>query len=432
VLRSLRHRSLARLRHEVEPVEPAALGRFLPAWHGIPGTRRGSEGLLEAIAQLQGAAVPASILESEILPARLWRYEPGDLDALTASGAVVWVGSEPLGPRDGRVCLYLTEQAPLLLAARAAGPNGPLHARLREHLAVRGASFFPQLLQSSGSTFSQEVLDALWDLVWAGEVTNDTLHPLRAYLAPRRGRRASQSAGSRALRYRAVVCPEAAGRWSLVRDLVIGEPTPTERLAARARQLLDRHGVLTREAVHAEGIDGGFASIYGVLRAMEEAGRLRRGYFIAGLGATQFALPGAVDRLRDLRHPGEAMIAAVLAAADPANPYGAALPWPERDDGRKPARAVGATVVLIDGALAAFTGRGERHLLTYLNGIPGRTPADTARAVAHALAGQVTAGKRGALFIREVDGQPVTKTPMAGALAEAGFTYGPQGYMKRL
>ncbi len=452
VLRALRQRSLARLRHEVEPVEPAALGRFLLAWHGITEPRRGADGLLETLAQLQGAAIPASILERQVLPARLPGYDPHLLDALTASGALVWVGREPLGQQDGRVSLFLAENAHLLMPPpeqREQPLDDPLHATIREHLATRGASFFATLLQACGSAFHRDVLHSLWDLVWAGEATNDTLHPLRAFLQPR-----LRSPGSRSrprlgsfrsgpptlnpqLSTRLGVPPEAAGRWSLLETLRAEASSPTERLAAQAQQLLNRHGVLTREAVHAEGIQGGFSAVYPVLRALEESGRIRRGYFVAGQGALQFALPGALERLRAFRDPPEEPETAFFAAADPANPYGAALPWPDREEGRRPARTAGASVVLIDGALAAWLpssrgyAGGDRQLLTFPEQLPDYDPEALAGAVARTLAAQVESGRRRAIFIQEVDGRPGRQTPLGPALAEAGFVYGPHGYMKR-
>ncbi|HEU4752542.1 MAG TPA: DEAD/DEAH box helicase, partial [Armatimonadota bacterium] len=248
VLRTLRQKSLARLRQEVEPVEEAALGRLYVAWQGIRAApaapSRGSAGaerLLEVIEQLQGAALTASDLEARVLPARLSGYDPRDLDMLTASGSLLWVGLEPVGEHDGRIGLYLAEHAPLLLPTRSDAPDGPLHQQIREHLETRGASFFAQIVQACGGGFQQEVQDALWDLVWAGEVTNDTLQPLRAYLSPRR-RLARRGGFGRGFRGRALFPPETSGRWSLVSSLLFGRPTPTERLAARARQLLDRYG----------------------------------------------------------------------------------------------------------------------------------------------------------------------------------------------
>jgi ATP-dependent Lhr-like helicase len=439
VLRTLRQRSLARLRREVAPVEPAILGRFALAWHAI-GERRGGPGaLLDAIAQLQGAALPASVLESEILPARLGRYDPHELDRLLAAGAVVWVGAGALGPKDGRIALYVAEDAPLLLARDPAGaPASPLHQRIRDHLGARGASFFPQLHQGVGGGFLPEVTEALWDLVWAGEVTNDTLEPLRALVRPRTRR--EDAGGRRARRLRALgppgvpagrgLAPETAGRWSLVRALAPSEPTPTERLAARVRQLLERHGIVTRDVVAAEGLDGGFAAAYPVLAAMEEAGRLRRGYFVAGRGAAQFALPGGVDRLRQLRAAAAAPETVRLAATDPANPYGAALPWPERPVGRKPMRAAGALVILVDGALAAWAGPGERQLLTFPDEVPGREPETVRREIARALAAE-PARSRQAIVLEEVDGLPVGEAPLAPDLREAGFETTAHGYLRR-
>jgi ATP-dependent Lhr-like helicase len=445
VLRALRQRSLAHLRREVEPVEPAVLGRLYLDWQGIGATRQGPNALLDVIAQLQGAAIPASALEAEVLPARLVGYDPSDLDRLMASGAVVWVGAGALGPRDGRVRLYLAEHAPLLVDPPADLPAGPLHDRIRSHLTERGASFFAQILQgcasASAPAFLPDALAALWDLVWAGEVTNDTLGPVRALLGPRdrRDRRARRRLTG--LRRQQGLGPgmplgprglphEAAGRWSLVSSVRGGPLPPAEALTAQARQLLDRHGVLTREAVLAEGSAGGFGALYGVLKAMEEAGHIRRGYFVAGRGATQFALPGAVDRLRALREPAEETRAVRLAASDPANPYGAALPWPERDPGRRPSRSAGAFVILVDGALAAWMGPGERQVLTAAAGLDGRSPADVARAVARALARE-PGGTGRPMVVEEVDGRPVAEAPLGPALLEAGFTATPSGYIRR-
>jgi ATP-dependent Lhr-like helicase len=432
VLRALRQRSLARLRREAAPVEAPALGRLAVAWHGIGSARRGREALLEVIAQLEGAPVPASVLEREVLPARLGRYEPHELDALLAGGAVRWAGAGALGPRDGRVALYRTEHAPLLAPPPAApGPDAPIHRRIRAHLAARGASFFPALRAALGGGFVPELVDALWDLVWAGEVTNDSLQALRALVRPA-GRPGRGLAGRRAAAARAGardLPPEAAGRWSLVAEEAPAA-TPTERLALRVRVLLERHGLLTREAVAAEALPGGFAAAYGVLKAMEEAGRIRRGYFVAGRGATQFALPGALDRLRALRLPPGAPETVRLAATDPASPYGAALPWPERPAGRRPMRAAGALVVLVDGALAAWLGPGERQVLTFPEEVEERTEPDVLAAVAGALAAEPARTGR-ALVVQEADGRPVADSPLGEALRAAGFAPTPHGLVRR-
>src|SRR5215472_7491396 len=321
VLRTLRRRSLALLRREAEPVGPEVLARFLPAWHGIGSPARGLDRLLEVVHALQGLALPASVIERDVLAARVAGYGPGLLDELVAMGEVVWIGRGALGSGDGRVALYLRGDAPKLAPAVGEPLTGEVHERLREHLERRGASFFRDLYVGAGGGDQEAVLDALWDMVWAGEVTNDTFGPLRAPIGP-----AKRSAPGRRPVLPRLGQPRAAGRWSLVRELLLPAPSATERLHAEAETLLQRHGVLTREAVVGEGWPGGFAGLYPVLRAMEEAGRARRGYFVDGLGGSQFALPGAVDRLRAARDAEPAVVA--LAATDPANPYGAALPWP--------------------------------------------------------------------------------------------------------
>ena len=301
VLRRLRRRSLALLRREVEPVDAAALGRFLPAWQGADRPRGDVDALADTIARLQGMSVPASILETDVLPGRVRGYRPADLDALVASGDVAWVGAGALGTDDGRVTLVFRSDAPTLLPAGAAEPpDGELHVAIRGHLSERGASFWTDLVTAAGTADERVLLAALWDLVWAGEVTNDTLAPLRAFVRGASAKIRTKGPGRRprpgALRRTGP--PAGAGRWSLVAGLREPAPATTERAHALAGQLLDRHGVVTRESVLAEGLPGGFVGIYPVFKAMEEAGHVRRGYFVAGLGAAQFAHPGAVDRLR--------------------------------------------------------------------------------------------------------------------------------------
>ncbi|HWE22526.1 MAG TPA: hypothetical protein VG496_01175, partial [Myxococcales bacterium] len=428
VLRGLRRRSLAKLRKQVEPVEHAALARLELDWQGVAHPRRGVDALLGAIEQLQGAPLPASVLEREMLPARVQPFKPADVDLLCSAGEVVWRGIDPLGPRDGRIALYLADHYPLLAPA-AGKAEGELAARVREHLRKRGASFFADLQQATGA-FPNDLVEAIWSLVWAGEVTNDTLAPLRSYLhgPPDRSRR--DRLASPAFRSRRTGPPGSEGRWSLLPE---ASGTPTERSMALAQVLLARYGVLTREAVHAEGIAGGFAAVYDVLKAMEESGRARRGYFVAGLGATQFALPGADERLRALRDAPDEPQTLVLAATDPANPYGAMLPWPARDGDSEAARAqrsAGAYVVLVSGELVAWLGRGEQNLLTFL---PAEEPQRTrrARALASALAQLVDSGRRRALLIARVDGQPVHTSALAPLLVANGFSAGQKGYLKR-
>ena len=399
VLRMLRRRSLAALRREVESVAPVVLARFLPSWHGIGAKASGVDRLLEVVFQLQGLALPASVVERDVIAGRVANYNPRLLDELVSMGEVVWVGRGGLGATDGRVALYLRGDAPRLAPEPVDPPSGDLQNRLREHLRARGASFFRDLYRAGGGGDEEAMLDALWDLVWSGEVTNDTFAPLRL-LGPAARRPA------RGPRLPRLTQPRASGRWSLVAEMTGAGAVPTERMHAQAGVLLQRHGVLTREAVVAEGWPGGFAGLYPVLRAMEESGRIRRGYFVEGLGGSQFALPGAVDRLRSLREPNAAVVA--LAACDPANVYGAILPWP-RGDGRM-ARAAGAYCVLDAGELVLYLERGGRSLLTN-----GEVRPDHVRAL---MGVAITAGK---VEVQRVDGIGVMESPLAEVLRESGF-----------
>ena len=437
VLRAIKRRSLAALRREVEPVGPEALGRFLPEWQRVTRPARGLEGLLTVIEQLQGAAVPASDLESRILPARLTGYGPHQLDELCSAGEILWRGLEPLGPADGRIALYLTDHYGLLAPPRQQA-EGDIAQTVRALLSARGALFFTDLVATT-SLPAKQLHDALWSMVWSGEVGNDTFTPLRSLMsggAPQKQRRRPKER----FRSRRAAAPGAKaampgtqGRWSLLLDPE-SAASATERLAARARQLLDRTGVLTREATRAEARAGGFATLYPVLKAMEESGRVRRGYFIDGLGATQFALPGAEDRLRSHRDDsetgpgGEPLRPVMLAATDPANPYGQALPWPDIAEGRL-ARAAGCRVVLWDGRLVAYIGRAGDAITTLLPEDPAAR-ADAARAVAWALAAETRAPAGRAVQVTRVDGQRPAESPLADSLVEAGFRHGYKGYIK--
>ncbi len=423
VLRSLRQRSLAALRKEVEPVDAGVLARFLPAWQGAAGAgsgavggQRGLDRLYEVIAQIQGVAIPASVLERDVLAARVADYSPRLLDDLTAAGEVVWVGAGPLGTDDGKVMVFLRDRAPLLRPlAGAAGerPESAEHDRLREILSRRGACFFREL--SGGSDKSS--LDALWDLVWAGEVTNDSFAPVRALAGGgrsgrgthRRSRRPNMGSLS------ALGPPLAQGRWSLVEaDLPIDGVSATQRAHALASVLLDRHGVLMREAVRAEGHPGGFAAVYAVLRAMEDSGRVRRGYFVAGMGGAQFALPGAVDRLRSTRERAVDGTL-VLAATDPANVYGLTLSWPVAG----PRRVAGAYVVFVGPEAALYLERGARGLVA-LRPFDG-TWEDQAVA---ALGDLVTSGRVRRLAVERFD------ESLAPVLRAAGFVPTPRGLVR--
>jgi ATP-dependent helicase Lhr and Lhr-like helicase len=418
VLRMLRRRSLAALRREVESVPPDVLARFLPEWHGIGSRAAGhsTDRLLEVVFQLQGLALPATVIERDVIASRVTGYNPRLLDELVSMGEVVWVGRGALGPADGRVALYLRGDAPRLVPESDRAPVGELSAGIRAHLLARGASFFRDVYNACGGGDEEEMLDALWDLVWSGEVTNDTFAPLRL-LGPV-GRRPA-----RRPRLPRLTQPRAGGRWSLVSSLVGTGANPTERLHAQAGVLLQRHGVLTRDAVVAEGWPGGFASLYPVLRAMEESGRIRRGYFIEGQGGSQFALPGAVDRLRSLRDTAGAVIA--LAATDPANAFGSVLPWPRQWSSRnhgeasdfggiksevRMARAAGAYCVIDSGDLRLYLERGGRSLITH-----GEVGA------AHLAALTAAATAAGKIELQKVDGVPVADSPLAPLLRAAGF-----------
>ncbi|HKW59147.1 MAG TPA: DEAD/DEAH box helicase [Candidatus Dormibacteraeota bacterium] len=400
VLRTLRRRSLAALRREVESVPQEALARFLPAWHGVGIRARGVDRLMEVVFQLQGLALPASVIERDVIAARVDDYAPRLLDELVSMGEVVWVGRGSLGATDGRVALYLRGDAPRLVGPPVEPPQSELHDRLRAYLGARGASFFRDVYNACGGGDEELMLDALWDLVWAGEVTNDTFAPLRL-LGPVSRRPARKPRMPR------LVQPRATGRWSLVGDLVGAGANPTERLHSEAGVLLQRHGALTREAVVGEAWPGGFAGLYPVLRAMEESGRIRRGYFVEGLGGSQFALPGAVDRLRSLRESGGGVVA--LAATDPANVFGTILPWPQ-SDGRM-SRAAGAYCVLDEGRLVLYLERGGRSLVTN-----GEVRHDHLQALVAISTG---AGK---VELQKVDGVPVLESPLRAALREAGFS----------
>jgi ATP-dependent Lhr-like helicase len=434
VLQSVRRRSLARLRKQVEPVEPEVLARFLTTWHGLARRRGGLDALLDAVDSLQGAPVAASIFESEILAARVEGYDPSSMDALTAAGEVIWCGLEPLGERDGRLALYLADQFPRLRRATELMDLPAREQAILEHLRNHGASFFAALHESAGGGYPGETVDALWNLVWKGAITNDTLHALRAFTRPPE-RRSRKPVPGRTFRSRRAAPPSAEGRWSLL-DGRTGTLSPTERLTAAAQQLLARYGVLTREVVAAEGIDGGFAAIYGVLKAMEEAGRIRRGYFVSTVGATQFAIPAALDVLRSLKDPPEDPEVVVLSATDPANAYGSILKWPaasslDVDGGRGPTRTVGALVVLVNGALGAYISRGTRQLSVFLpEDEPGRST--TARALSFRLAALAREGGGSlSLLIGEINGAPAAEHPLAPFLIEAGFTRSAMGFQMR-
>ncbi|MEV0450341.1 DEAD/DEAH box helicase [Streptomyces sp. NPDC050600] len=452
VLRRLRRRSLAALRHELEPVAPAALATFLPQWQHLgSNSLRGIDGLARAIEQLQGAPVPASALEKLILPSRVRGYSPALLDELTTTGEVVWAGAGALPGKDGWISLYLADAAPLLLPPPHPLEPTALHESVLTVLSGGYGLFFRQIADQVRATThpdatDPQLADSLWDLAWSGRLTNDTLAPLRALLG------SGRTAGSTAHRARRTVPrgrygtltaaarpasrtgpPTVSGRWSL---LPPPEPEPTHRAHALARTLLDRHGVVTRGAVAAEGVEGGFSATYRILSAFEDSGQARRGYVVEGLGAAQFAMDGAVDRLRAAANArdrgaeeGAGPRAVVLAAADPANAYGAALSWPEPPTGagHKPGRKAGAMVVLVDGELTLYMERGGKTLLSW----PADPDSPALRAAAEALAAAATAGSLGTVTVERINGATALTSPLSRPLETAGFHATPRGLRLR-
>ncbi|WP_307080334.1 DNA glycosylase AlkZ-like family protein [Arthrobacter pascens] len=472
VLRRLRRRSLAALRAEVEPVDAAAYGRFLPAWQHVraPGSGRGQpalrglDGIVTAIDQLSGVPVPASAWEPLVLASRVSDYQPAMLDELMAAGEILWSGAGALPGNDGWVSFHLADSAELTLNPAIEYEPGDAQRRLLDHLRNNGGGyFFRQLTDVAGGMDSvlgdQDVVSALWDLAWAGRITGDTFAPVRALIAgghtshrqvarPPRARslrmsRLGRSHGTGLLgspglsggRYGSMSAapptpPMAAGRWSA---LPLPELDPTIHARATAELLLDRYGVVTRGSVMAEQILGGFGLMYKVLARLEEAGRCRRGYFIEHLGAAQFAVPATVDRLRtysedtQLAKPEPAALA--LAATDPANPYGAALPWPalnvEAGTGHRPGRKAGALVVLVDGALVLYVERGGKTLLAFSD------DEAVLAAAGAALVGVVTRRAVDKLVMEKVNGHGILDTPVAAALSAAGAYSTPKGLRVR-
>jgi ATP-dependent helicase Lhr and Lhr-like helicase len=451
VLRILRRRSLAALRAQVEPVSTSAYARFLPGWHQVGSAgnsaNSGLDGLTAVVDQLAGVPLPASAIESLVLPPRVRDYSPAMLDELLASGEVVWSGGGSISAGDGWVAFHPADTAPLSLAAPTAIELTAAHHAILDALAGGGAFFFRQLAQTGIA--EQELKAALWELIWAGSVTGDTFAPVRAMLGggpgsrrrstpahrPGRGARPPRlSRYSVAHAQSRASDPTVAGRWSA---LPMPEPDSTLRAHHQAEVMLNRHGVLTKGAVAAEGLPGGFAMLYKVLSTFEEAGRCQRGYFVESLGGAQFAVASTVDRLRgyldgiDPERPEYRAV--VLAAADPANPYGAALPWPSRapeeDSGARPGRKAGALVVLVDGELVWFVERGGRSLLSF------RDDPEANRAAAAALAELVTVGRVSAILVERINGAavlgPDVSAPVVSALSDAGFARTPRGLRLR-
>ncbi|MFL5898096.1 MAG: DEAD/DEAH box helicase [Solirubrobacterales bacterium] len=422
VLRRVRRASLARLRKEVEAADTRELARFLPSWQNVDAFRRtgaGLDRLREALVPLQGVALTPKVWEGDVLPRRLGAYSQSWLDELCTSGELVWIGAGALGRNDGRVALYFREDV------RLAGPppanakleeaQGEVHDAIRERLAA-GPSFWLDLVVELDHP-AEDLHNALWDLVWTGEVTNDAFAPLRA---PRlRAVPPSERAGRRFARRRSTTGAAVQGRWSLTAPLFANAPGPGARLRAQAELMLERYGIVTRETVLAEGIPGGFSTLYGELGNLELLGTARRGYFVEGLGGAQFALPGAVERLRSLPEADGSYL--LLAATDPANPYGASLPWPKLESGRRPGRTPGAHLLLRDGEPLVFVERGGRGLLRLK-----LLEAEELEEAMRALADAVSAGHLPKLAVEKLDGEAIIGSGHEEALVGAGFSRGPR------
>jgi ATP-dependent helicase Lhr and Lhr-like helicase len=452
VLQQIRRKSLARLRREIEPVEQNTFARFAMRWQGVTVPRRGLDALLDSVESMQGVSVLASELEREILPLRISDYRHGDLDTLMAAGEIVWLGVEPNGERDGRIALYLTESLPLLLPPKEMQPERPEFSerakQILDFLASHGASFFTAIHAACGGGFPGESLDALWELVWSGQITNDTFQPLRNLTRPPDRERnrpvfADDRPGSpeflRRLRSRGSGSGRAQGRWSLVHQRIATALTPTQWTANISRQLLIHNGIVSRETALAENIPGGYNTVYPALKTMEESGLTRRGMFVAGLGAAQFAMPAAVDMLRSLRLEPAAAEVIYLAATDPANPYGAILPWPRVEDEETNlpvhhamARSAGAGVILINGNLGAFLRRRNPAIRIFL---PENEPERTA--FAHEVAKKLgelairRQSRNSGLLIGTINERPAREHFLARFLEDVGFVNTVLGFQMR-
>jgi ATP-dependent Lhr-like helicase len=413
-LRRVKRRSLARLRAAVEPVDAACYARFLLRRHGIGEVRRGSARLAEALDQLAGLALPFGELEAALLPARVAAYEARQLDELIAQGRYAWIGRGALAQRELPIAFMPRES---IATPPDVLPETPLEARLLEVLSARGASFFSEICAELRGVSEGELLAALHALAERGLATNDSLAPLRARM------RARSAAAPRSRRLRGAAAPSPyGGRWSRIgarsgraEEVSAASGSGLRFLQRRVEQMLARWGVIARAAAEFESIEGGFAALAEWLGALEERGALRRGNFVEGFAGAQYAEAGAVDRLRDERRQSERGEARLLAATDPAQPYGAVLDWPDARTGGRARRALGCRVVLVDGEPAFFAERGAQRLLSFPRGLH----SDRQRGAALGALCGIPA--RGGLRVAEIDGEPALRSPLARELLVLGF-----------
>ena len=424
VLKQIKRRSLAGWRQQIEAVDQNKFASFIADWQFITRPRRGQDALYDTIEQLQGAPLPASVLETEILPARIAGYRMGQIDELFISGELLWRGIEPVGSSDGRIAIYLAENYPLL----APGPNpieSELAQRIYEFIGSRGAPFFDDIVEAVGG-FQNDVLEALWELVWSGNAGNDSFAPLRARLGVKDKKPRTRRGQQRMRPRRGIRLPGSEGRWTLFDRVGWEQPSATEARTAQVQQLLERYGVMVKEALTKEGVAGGFSGIYPVLKAMEEAGRIRRGYFVEGLGASQFAVPGAEDRLRNT---AESIDPVLLSATDPANPYGALLPWPPAaEGGKRCVRVAGSRVLLLNGNLIAYIAKTGDQITTFL---PSEEPTRSSCIKALIAGLRLAARGRKLIYLASVNGKPRAEESFHAALLSQGFQHGHRGYSCR-
>ena len=419
VLRRIKRGTLERLREEISAVPPDVLGRFLLDWHGVHRPASAALRFDAVINSLVGIPLSFAELERTILPSRVPNYDTSMIDALGAQGTLVWVGHGAIGNKDGRVVLFRRDRIDLLFEAQEeAAPESEIETEIIQYLSEQGASFFAEMSQAIHGAGRDSLFEGLWSLVWKGLVTNDTFAPLRAFgerPAPhrRRGRNAPPLA--------------TAGRWSLVSSLLRREASATQRLHARTLLFLERHGIVSRESMQHEVQLGGFGAVYPVLRELEERGEIRRGHFVEGMSSAQFAMPGAVDRLRAHRTRDTQPRAVLLAATDPAQPYGFQLDWPPtRGEKGRPRRAVHAAVVLVDGTPSLFVDAGGRRILSFED--PENVSyADRVEAAARSLAAGAGRFVRGSLRVEEIDGQSARESVLSEHFIRAGFRTGYRG-----
>ena len=466
VLRRVRRASLASLRSEVEPADRTQFARFLGAWQNVDAHRpvgAGPDRLREALVPLQGVTLTPEVWERDVLPRRLGAYSPAWLDVLTTGGEIVWIGAGAIGRSGGRVALYFREDVRLAgpppANEKLDRPEGEPHDAIREQLG-RAPSFWPDLVAAIELP-AEELHAALWDLAWAGEATNDAFAPLRAPRLRAVDRRARR--GRRFTARRGPPSQAVQGRWSLAATLLEGAPSAGPRLRARAELMLERYGIVTRETALAESVPGGFASLYSELSNLEVLGTARRGYFVEDLGGAQFALAGAVERLRSLPDADREYV--LLAATDPAQPYGAVLQWPRPLDGelgaldgadhdrpgagaeggdagssssptgaptrsgppasprrgRRPSRTAGAYVLMCDGRPELYVERGGRGVLRLARLDRGDLAAGMSELVAAAAEGTIPK-----LAIERIDGEPVIGSGLEEILLGVGFSRQPR------